>query len=215
MKVWMIRHPQTTANRDKIIYGHRDYPYTMRGKQQKKTVIEWAKTARQSYAKDWSFNIITSPRGRAKVLAMDLAEALEAEVTEDERLTEMSFGCLEGLTYEEVKVKYPKVYEDFYHHFDTMQIPEGESYQAFITRLEGFYKEWLSEGKGKAKRDTDCLILVTHGAVMRHFMEKMLRLNPGDSWKFKIINGTIIQYEWNQDWSIEGMIPCKITEDKA
>ncbi len=221
MKVWMIRHPETTANRDKIIYGRQDYPYTPRGEQQEQWVVDWIREVRETYGKGWNFKMITSPRGRAKVLAGDLGKVLETEVEEDERLTEMNFGCLEGLTYEEVKNRYPKVYEDFYYHFDTMHIPEGESYEAFVNRLEAFYAHRLAKDcsywqamhhQKEQDKEELCLILVTHGAVLRHFMEKMLQLNPGDSWKFNVINGTIIQYRWNQSWSLEGMIPCRITE---
>lgn len=227
MKFWMIRHPETVANQNHLIYGRLDYPYTMKGIQQKEAVAQWVRHAKESFAKEWSFEIISSPRERAKHLAEYIGSILSTSVVTDERITEMNFGCLEGLTVEEAKEAYPQVYEAFIHDFDSMHIPEGETYQAFVDRLNEFYAEQVAhrtknnrverleqEKKREQGPKEKCLVVVTHGAVMRHYIETMLQLNPGDSWKFSVSNGTIVQYRWKQHWSVEAIIPCQMMEEK-
>jgi broad specificity phosphatase PhoE len=182
MKIFLVRHPQTTANQQKIIYGKTDYPYTQAGEKQVKSILDFFSMQVRSDR----IKIITSPAIRAVNLANQIGKLFKEVPSMDERLGEMNFGIFEGLTLGEAKEKHPLAYDDFVHRFETSSIPEGESYIAFQERIKRFIV---------TMPEKDEWILVTHGAVIREMLEQILGLKAGDSWKFSINNGTIVELE--------------------
>jgi broad specificity phosphatase PhoE len=182
MKIFLVRHPQTTANQQKIIYGKTDYPYTQEGEKQIKSILDFF----SMQARTDGVKIITSPANRAVNLANQIGNLFKQVPSMDEQLGEMNFGIFEGLTLGEAKEKYPLAYDDFLYRFETSSIPEGESYKAFQERIKRFIMTMPEQ---------DEWILVTHGAVIREILEQILGLKAGDSWKFSINNGTIVELE--------------------
>jgi|ASRL01.1.fsa_nt_gi broad specificity phosphatase PhoE len=182
MKIFLVRHPQTIANQEKIIYGKRDYPYTQAGEKQIKSILDFFSMK----ARSDGVKIVTSPAIRAVNLANQIGKLFKQEPSMDEGLGEMNFGIFEGLTLEEAKEKYPLAYDDFLYRFETSSIPEGESYKAFQERIKSFIMSMPEQ---------DEWIFVTHGAVIREMLEQILELKAGDSWKFSINNGTIVELE--------------------
>ena len=51
-------------------------------------------------------------------------------------LREIESGVCDGLTYDQIKVRYPKEYQARQHDKLTYRYPRGESYFDVITRLE-------------------------------------------------------------------------------
>jgi broad specificity phosphatase PhoE len=41
----------------------------------------------------------------------------------------------------------------------------------------------------------DEIVIITHGAVIREFLEQALKLGEGSSWKFKIGNGSVLKLD--------------------
>ncbi len=188
MKIIIIRHPQTTANQKKIIYGKNDYPYTQPGFLQIEHVLKYVTTTTIPDR----IQVFSSPANRALGLAEPIAGSLDVPLQIEERLGEMNFGIFEGLTHQEAEKKYPSVYEDFLERFELTCIPGGESYSDFQQRVHAFVKMVQTI---EATDTVDTCIIVTHGAVIREMLEKILELNPGGSWKFQINNGTIVELE--------------------
>lgn len=214
MKVTLIRHPQTIANERKIIYGALDYPYTERGKLQYNHVCSFFED--QIMMKKIDVNkvmLFSSPSLRTKKLSEGIGAVLGISNSVDQRLAEMNFGIFEGLTSKEAQVKYPQAYQNFKYHFDTTTIPEGESYPDFMNRIKEFLHHRSMRAPSRLKNETEQyidkhmtveedeqqLIIVTHGAVVREILEHLLELSPGDSWKFVIGNGCIVELERRHD----------------
>ena len=182
MKITLVRHPQTIANQKKIIYGKTNFPYTKLGEEQIKSIVTYFEQKCLSK----KVKIVTSPAERAAELALQTGSIIGIMPRLEKRLGEMDFGIFEGKTIEEIKENYQKEYEDFVYRFETTCIPGGESYQEFRQRIHEYVATLSKE---------DEVILFTHGAVIREILEHMLSLTPGDSWKFSINNGTIIELE--------------------
>lgn len=200
MNITLIRHPQTTANKNHIIYGVKDFDYTDRGEHQSLWIKEYMN---MNYGMNSDFqehkeryHIISSPRGRAMKLAESIGESLGMDLEVKEEIGEMNFGIFEGLSTEEAKSQYPDAYFNFQYHFDTTAIPEGESYEDFIARMDRFI-DYL--GTLHASEQYEEVIIVSHGGVLREVLENLLDMEPGSSWKFQISNGCIIKLVLKED----------------
>jgi len=200
MNITLIRHPQTKANKAHIIYGKTDYEYTERGKNQLLWIkdymmLNYSMKAEFEENKE-KYKIITSPRRRAKDLAMAISQEMDIGWEEEKLIGEMDFGIFEGLTTEEAKLKYPDEYFDFQYHFDTTAIPDGDSYEAFINRVNSFVDRLgLYHESGKYNE----LLIVTHGGVIRELFERLLEVEPGTSWKLLVGNGCILKLVLKKD----------------
>ena len=160
MNITLIRHPQTTANKNHIIYGVKDYDYTERGEHQALWIKEYMN---MNYGfnsgfqeNKGRFHIISSPRGRALNLAETIGEDLELDFEVRDEISEMNFGIFEGLSTDEAEKQFPDAYFNFQYHFDTTAIPEGESYDDFITRMDEFIeflKDWIIQHVLKEDRN--------------------------------------------------------------
>jgi broad specificity phosphatase PhoE len=75
----------------------------------------------------------SSPRVRA----VESAELLRGVCRPalDDRLREISFGEFEGLTYEEIKRRFPDIYEHWMRRPTEVSFPEGESFTAMTLRV--------------------------------------------------------------------------------
>lgn len=199
MNITLVRHPETTANESHIIYGHTDYPYTDLGKDQMNWVKDYMTINygmnHEEIARP-NIRIISSPKGRALKLARAISAELNIECEVNEQISEMNFGIFEGLTLDEAMEKFPDGYQDFRDHFDTTRIPEGESYNDFIARIEVFIQYITSL---KHEDTLDEIIVVSHGGVIRELLERLLAIEPGESWKFLIENGCIIKLVLRDD----------------
>lgn len=86
--------------------------------------------------------IISSPLGRSRATAEIMRECggFTAEIARDSRIAEVSMGSWDGLTKAEVAALDPGLMEapppDWF-----MRSPDGESYDAFASRLG----DWLDE----------------------------------------------------------------------
>lgn len=199
MNITLVRHPQTTANKKHIIYGNTDYPYTERGEHQMLWVKDYMAINYGMYlddTPDHNMKIISSPRGRAYKLATAISEELEISPEVNKNISEMDFGIFEGLTIEEAMETYPDEYTNFQDHFDTTRIPDGESYDDFIDRVDDFL-EHVAYLNNEEKLDE--IIVVSHGGVIRELLERLLDMDPGESWKFLIGNGCIIKLVLRED----------------
>ena len=89
MKIYLVRHPETIANRDGIVYGWMDYPYTEVGQEMARRI--------PSYFRGLEIDAVySSPLGRARRLAEGIGQETGRSVQTDDRLKEMNFGVLEG-----------------------------------------------------------------------------------------------------------------------
>ncbi|PKM67896.1 MAG: hypothetical protein CVU95_04415 [Firmicutes bacterium HGW-Firmicutes-2] len=183
MRFIFLRHPETTANEKNLIYGKTDYPYTKRGQQQFEEALDYVERFRFD-------KILTSPLGRAYELASAVASKMSKELIVHEELEEMNFGIFEGLTEDEAMIKYPDVHQAFVESFETTLFPEGESFDVFKNRVEGFVNHYRQS-------EMDWLV-VSHGGVIRTAIEYLLDNKSGLSWHLEIGNCSIIEIHINE-----------------
>jgi probable phosphoglycerate mutase len=141
-ELWLVRHGETPASRERTLAGWSDVPLTKRGEAQ-------AAALRPVFADEpfdgvWSSDLVR---------AVTTARLAWGEPSQDRRLRELSFGELEGADYMTVD---PRVQEGL-RRFEGFVAPGGESFDQLRARVMSFV-DGLPPGRHA---------LFTHGGVVR------------------------------------------------
>lgn len=206
MKIYLVRHPETTANRDGIIYGWKDYPYSEKGQGMFENI--------PNYFKDMKVDeIYSSPAGRAEKLATAISQVLNIDLNIDERLKEMNFGILEGAFFDNLDETQNKILEEMYENFESFQVPEGESCLLVQNRVRPFFEELLkgekaaTRGSKVEKGKEKIVVIVAHAMLIQMVLVTFLGIDIKKAWNFKLKPGMIIKLKAHEDFAaIEEMI---------
>jgi broad specificity phosphatase PhoE len=96
MELYLLRHGETTWNKENVFRGWKDIPLSKKGKAEAERCAEWfSANLKLDY-------IFTSPLLRAVELAELIAEKQNKEFIKDEHLLDFTFGNWEGKKKEEV-----------------------------------------------------------------------------------------------------------------
>ena len=172
MKIFLVRHGETTGDVEDRYGGSYDDHLTDLGKEQ------LAVTANNLVSKGIEI-ILTSPLIRAKESAEIISSKIECSVEVVNGLEERGYGVLSGLTKAEALEKYPKVIES---HKDPLNTDlEGESYDDFRNRvLDTFQKI--------TQKEYNTIAIVSHGGPIKQILAHL-----GESIPDKIGDGGIIE----------------------
>ncbi len=129
MNLFLVRHGQTAHNRDGLGLGREDAPLTPLGERQTRAVAR--RLASEHIERVWS-----SPLGRARRMAEAIAAEHGLTVELRDELIEMDVGDTEGLTFAEMRERFP----DFMRAwgspgFGSVRMPNGESLEDVARRL--------------------------------------------------------------------------------
>lgn len=187
MRIIMIRHPETIANENRIIYGTTDYEYSKNGNIMFQQVLDNFVQENIKLA-----TIYSSPRGRANKLANEIARLSESQVIIDELIREMEFGIFENLNPEDAKTKYPESFGKFMEGYTEFKIPEGESFTEVFERAKKFFAEIISLNQ-------DCIV-VSHGMFIKASISFLLDLKLEESWHFNIKPGAMLDINYENNY---------------
>lgn len=174
MKIYLIRHGQTTGDLEDRYGGSYDDHMTEEG-------YETLQATAQRLVGKGIEVIFSSPLIRARESAEIIAQAVGAPVEVVEGLQERHYGVLTGLTKEEAKQKYPDVVEA---HKDYMSTdPEGESY-------DDFYRRAVDTFKGILTKNHATVAVVSHGGPIEMILKHLGQPAPD-----KLDDGHIIELD--------------------
>jgi broad specificity phosphatase PhoE len=154
--ILLVRHGETEWNRARRHQGRFDSPLTERGTAQARALGRRLATLPEAAAAP----IVASPQGRARRTAEIIREELggAGALRIDDRLREHSVGLWDGLTYSEIEVRSPGIFDGEGSHEWYFRAPDSESYAVFAARVG----EWLGQ-----QNKTAPIIVVAHGLVSR------------------------------------------------
>jgi 2,3-bisphosphoglycerate-dependent phosphoglycerate mutase len=141
-ELWLVRHGETPASRDRKLAGWTDVPLTERGERQAAALRPVLEGTR--FAGVWSSDL------RRAVTTAHLAWG---EPRRDRRLRELSFGELEGVSYATMDARW----QQGLVRFEGFAAPGGETFDELHRRVMSFVDE-LAPGRH---------LLFTHGGVVR------------------------------------------------
>ena len=185
--VLLIRHGETDFNRERRLQGAMGVPLNDTGRQQARGLAERLRGSSIDA-------IFASPISRARETAAIVADALGLTVQEDQRLREINFGDFEGLTFAEVKARYPQAADRWESGYLAYRAPGGESRLDVSRRMTAAWRDIIST-------EQRTVAIVTHGSAIMMFLGSMYALLPGAG----VGNTSITTLRRRDDiWAIEG-----------
>ncbi len=165
MRIYIVRHGETEANKNGYLQGWTDVPLNENGR----FIAELTGRGMKDIRFDHCFS---SPLIRAKETAEILLRESgnSVSVSFDDRIKEMNFGSFEGMSVKDEKLirflKEPNVDYKF---------PDGESFREVMKRTQEFLKALI------AKDDDKTYLVSTHGCALRAMLN-FLYEDKDDYW---------------------------------
>lgn len=217
VKLVLIRHGESTANRDNIYTGWNDVPLSQKG-------IKQAKEAGLRVSKLTDFHpthIHTSVLSRAIKTAdivADICGFLYLPITKTWRLNERHYGALRGINKDVSRKVFGKkqvlewrrsfdsvppllaspVHDRRYRFCDMQLMPQGESLHQTQRRLMPYFYDQVAP---ELKKGHDQLI-VAHGSSLRALIKKIEEISDHDIVKLEVPNAQPIVYTLDSDLQI-------------
>lgn len=178
MRRWfLVRHGQTEWNRVGRAQGQANPPLNREGFEQAEAVgVRLAPVAFEA--------AYSSDLRRAVDTAEPVMRGRDAPITYRRDLREKSFGEWEGMTYEELRRRYPRMLEKLFDERPDFSPPGGESDRALLNRAAGAVARIGARHDGAGGN----LLVVSHGGTLRAMMVSMLGLPVGAMWRLRLSN---------------------------
>ena len=180
--LYLVRHGQTAANRQRLLQGSVDHPLDELGLRQANLIAERLAEVPAVDA------IVSSPLQRALVTATVIGARLGLEPIIIPELTELDFGEGENRTFEEMAAEHPAIAARFLDPQDTeVSWPGGESRGAFCERVWRAFATLL--GDFRLHR----VVVVAHGGVLGAFLAMVEGASPYDLARYDIRNCSLTE----------------------
>lgn len=180
--ILLVRHGETEWNLEGRCQGQVDIPLNDTGRVQAQALGQWL-AHRIGYNLEPLQFVISSDLLRAKQTAEIAAKAVGIDkIHLEEAWREIAFGVWEGLTWDEIRQRYPEIEQSFRENPEQTRIPEGETSAEVVTRAAQALQrlvETYPHGTG---------IVVSHGGILRFLISHLLGLPLRLSGRVRIFN---------------------------
>ncbi len=164
MRLLLLRHGETAHNAQQLALGQADVPLTDRGRRQAQAVA--SRLGGEPIAAVYS-----SPLRRAVATATPLADARKLAVQTASDLIEMAIGEMDGLTFAEVRERYPEFLRLWLSdQLADAVMPGGESLRQVQARV------WAALESIRARHAEETVAVVTHNFVILSILCQVLDL---------------------------------------
>jgi len=188
LRVLLVRHAETTWNRERRYQGWTDTALSETGRAQAEAAGRLL--AREPLAAVWS-----SPLRRAHETAAAIAGPQGLPVRVSQAFKEMGFGDWEGLTVAEVSARFAEEHRAWIETPHLAVRPGGEALEDVRRRvLAGLDALRLAH-------DGQSICLVAHGVPSRLLILAALGLGPDRLWSVQVSPSGISELEFRDDWT--------------
>lgn len=189
VKLILVRHALTVDNQKSRLSGHIDSSVSEEGKEQIDKIT--------NYLKDFDIDkIYTTTSSRTKDTVKKLSELKSIEIIEKESLKEISFGDFEGLTFDEIKDKYPKEFQDMIEKGYEYKYPNGESL------IDSYNRVCIELDNIISNNDDRTILICSHGGTIRNIITYLISNSYKYHWNFKIDNGSVTILEVQDGFTV-------------
>ena len=191
-RICFVRHGETDWNIEQRMQGHLDLALNARGEAQ-------AAAAGRYFCGQQADALYCSDLLRARQTAQPIAQALNLPVVLDPALRERNFGRCEGLTLDEIAVRYGDDARAIENRDPDYCAPQGgESRRQHEARVLGCVARLLGDHCGQT------IVVVTHGGVLDVIYRRALGMPSDAPRDYPIPNAGI---NWlaidGERWSVE------------
>lgn len=189
VKLILVRHALTVDNQKSRLSGHIDSSISEEGKEQIDKIT--------NYLKDFDIDkIYTTTSSRTKDTVKKLSELKSIEIIEKESLKEISFGDFEGLTFDEIKDRYPKEFQDMIEKGYEYKYPNGESL------IDSYNRVCIELDNIISNNDDRTILICSHGGTIRNIITYLISNSYKYHWNFKIDNGSVTILEVQDGFTV-------------
>jgi alpha-ribazole phosphatase len=176
--IWLVRHGQTALNKAHRYQGANDSPLTPFGQAQA-AALAW-RLRRLPFSA-----ALVSPAGRAGATARAILEGRAVPVAEDAGWAEAGHGRWEGLTYAEVRERFPE--EALARFGDQLhgRAQGGESLAEVQARVAASWERLLREHAGGR------VLVVTHATPIQLALCMAAGMPAGEHWRWRVDLGSL------------------------
>lgn len=177
LRWFLVRHGETEWNRVGRAQGQADPPLNQEGREQAEAVA--ARLAPVAFEAAYS-----SDQRRAAETALPVMRGRDTPIVRRRDLREKSFGEWEGMTYEDLQLRYPAMLEELFDERPAFAPPGGESDLELFARAAGA----AARIAGRHAGTDGNILVVSHGGTLRAMMVSMLGLPVESMWRLRLSN---------------------------
>ncbi len=181
----LLRHGQTAMSVQKRYAGRSDVPLTQAGVQQAAAAAKRLASARLDV-------IVTSPLQRAAATASEVAAVTGVPVVTDEGFRETDFGDWDGLTFAEVRQRWPAELAAWLAD-PAVPPPGGESFADVSIRVTGALRRVLAD------RPRQRVLIVSHVTPIKTLVVAALLAPPAALYRMHLDVAALCEIDWYAD----------------
>jgi probable phosphoglycerate mutase len=181
----LLRHGQTPMSVEKRYAGRSDIPLTDVGLQQ-------AAAAAKRLASAGIDVIVASPLLRARQTAGEVAATTGAPVVTDDGFRETDFGAWEGLTFAEVRERWPAEVSAWLAD-PAVPPPDGESFTQVSERVSAALQRVLADRAGQT------VLIVSHVTPIKMLVTTALLAPPAALYRMHLDLAALCEIDWYAD----------------
>ncbi len=174
-ELWLVRHAESTGNKDGVLQGQQDQPLSPLGHLQAKLLAR--RLQGQRFAA-----LYCSDLQRARGTAQYVAQATSLLPRPDQRLREIDCGAWSGLTNEQIAAAFPEEWAAWHQRDPRMRRGGGESYVDAGIRITEAIESIAVMHPGQR------VLVIFHGAVLRIYLATLLQLDLSLTWHLVVSN---------------------------
>lgn len=178
MRLILVRHGQTEWNAGGRYQGQSNVALSDTGRKQAKFLAERF-PVKQLDA------IYTSDLDRAKETAECVGEKLCVSVYPEEAFRELSFGDWEGLTYQEISLRWPEEANKLFTAPDELVIPNGETFRELqkraLDKIHLLYEKHIDQ----------TVAVFAHGAINKTILAGLMHIPLHYLWSLRQDNTAV------------------------
>lgn len=184
-RVILVRHGETTWNREGRYQGQIDTPLSPFGIRQGEAVA--------AALRDLPLDAVySSPLSRSYDTAMMCARYHDLSVTKEPRLTEINHGEWEGMLAEEVRLRDAERLAEWHRDVTQVRMPGGETVEEVRQRAMDALRDIALQHDGQT------VLIVAHDAVNKVILCSILDIPLDHFWQIKQDNTCINVFEYDK-----------------
>jgi alpha-ribazole phosphatase len=176
--IWLVRHGQTELNKARRYQGATDSPLTGFGLLQAEALARRLRRIPFKVA-------VVSPFLRSRVTAEAILGDRDVPIVEDPRWNEVHHGRWEGLTYREVRTRFPQEANTRFSDALHGRATGGESLAEVAERVARAWSSMLQQSPGGR------VLVVTHATPVQLVLCALSGMAPALHWRWRIDLGSV------------------------
>jgi len=170
--VILVRHGETAWNRREVFRGRADVDLNKRGRAQAQAVAGAVKERAVAA-------VYSSPLRRAVETAEAIAFPHKITAQIEGGFIDFDYGCWQGMQHDEVRRRYPKLYQDWIERPHTVRMDGGESLRMVRRRAMNGLRNVTEQ------HPDETVVVVSHRVVNKVVLCAVLGLDNSHFWRIR------------------------------